>query len=164
MTMASDSMITWLVGRMHRLARDVLVQADFMRIVDLVDDAADRLGLLDLLAFHAKELRQPAALACADEVEAGFRPLTVKLRLNHKVLQDALGGDAGRIGFDDRLGVRRLARIVGRLLQLVQRNENFRAARAGGSGLRARFIDRHGSDPSPLNAEGMPLGMPSGGA
>ena len=102
-----------LVGGVHGRARDILVKADFERIVRRVDDAADTLRFLDLLALHAQQLRQPAAFPDGDEIEAGRPFLRVKLRLHHEVLQDALGGDAGRIGFDLRLAVRGLARIAG---------------------------------------------------
>ena len=112
-----------LVGGMHVLAGDVFVEADFVRIVRGIDDAADRLGLLDLLALDPQKLRQPAAFADGDEIEPGRRAVRIQFRLDDKVLQNALGGDAGRIGLDRRLAVRRLAGVVRGLLELVERNE-----------------------------------------
>ena len=85
-----------LVGGMHVLARDIFVEADFVRIVRGVDDAADRFGLFDLLALDAQKLRQPAAFADGDEIEPGCRAIRVQFRLDDKVLQNALRGDAGR--------------------------------------------------------------------
>ena len=55
-----------LVGGVHVLARDVLIEADFVRIVRGIDDAADRLGLLDLLALHPEKLGKPPALTDGD--------------------------------------------------------------------------------------------------
>src|SRR5882757_7958957 len=63
-----------LVGRMHVLARDVLIEADLVGIVRGVDDAADRFGLLYLLALDTEKLRQPAAFADGDEIEPGCPP------------------------------------------------------------------------------------------
>jgi hypothetical protein len=42
-----------LVGGMYVFPSDVLVEADFVRIVRGVDDASDRLGLLDFLTVSA---------------------------------------------------------------------------------------------------------------
>ena len=115
---------------MKVFAGDVLVQADLGRIVLRVDHAADGLGLLDLLALGAQQLRQPPAFADGDEIEAGFRTLGVKLRLHNQILQDALGMYARRLRLDRGLAVRRLAGIPGRLLELVERAAIARPATA----------------------------------
>ena len=101
-----------LVSGVHIFPRDVFVEADFVGIVRGIDDAADRLGLLDFLALDPQKLRQPAALADGDEIKPGGRAVRIQFRLDDKVLQNALGGDAGRIGLNRRLAVRRLAGIV----------------------------------------------------
>ncbi|MNE94936.1 hypothetical protein D3C80_1929590 [compost metagenome] len=41
-----------LVGRVHGLAGDVLVEADLMGVVQGIDDHLDRMGPLDGLALH----------------------------------------------------------------------------------------------------------------
>jgi len=107
-----------LVGGMHVLARDILVQADFVGVVRRVDDAADRFGLLDLLALDPQKLRQPAAFADGDKIEPGGRAVRIQFRFDDKILQDAFGGDAGRIGLDRRFAVRRLAAFFGDFLSL----------------------------------------------
>ncbi len=114
-----------LVGGMHVFPGDVFIEADFVRIVRGVDDTADRFGLLDLLALDPQKLREPAAFADGDEIEPGCRAIRIQFRLDDKVLQDALGGDAGGIGLNRRLAVRRLAGILRRFLELVERNETF---------------------------------------
>jgi short chain dehydrogenase len=53
-----------LIGRMHVLARDIFIKTDFKGVVGGVDDAADRLRFLDLLALDAEKLRQSA---CASD-------------------------------------------------------------------------------------------------
>src|SRR5690606_24361829 len=133
-----------LIGGMQVLAVDVLIEADFGGIVRRVDDATDRLGLLDLLALDAQQLRQPAALADADEIEAGRLALRIRLRLHHQILQDALGSDARGLPFDRRLAVRGLAGILRMLLELVEGNENLLAVLNDGSGLCVRG---HGLSP-----------------
>ena len=127
-----------LVGRMHRLAGDVLVKADLVRVIRRVDDAAHRLGLPDLLALHAEKLGKPAAFAHRHEIAVGGLSRCIKLGLHHKVLQHTLDGDAGGQRLDGRFAVRGLAGIARRLLQLVERNEIRRAAR----GLRLRCGQR----------------------
>ena len=82
-----------------------------MRVVRGIDDAADRLGLFDLLALDAQKLRQSAALADGDEIEPGGRALRIQFRLDNQILQNAFRRDAGGIGLDGRLAVRRLARF-----------------------------------------------------
>lgn len=119
-----------LVGGVKVFAGDVLVQADLGRIVLRVDHAADGLGLLDLLALGAQQLRQPPAFADGDEVEAGFCTLGFKLRLHNQILQEALGMYARRLRLDRGLAVRRLAGIPGRLLELVERAAIARPATA----------------------------------
>lgn len=53
----------------HRPAScDVFVKADLVRVVRGIDDTADRLGLLDLLALHPQKLGKPPALADGDEI------------------------------------------------------------------------------------------------
>jgi hypothetical protein len=101
-----------LVGGMHVFPSDIFIEADFVRIVRSIDDAADRLRFLDLLALHPQKLGKPPALADGDEIEPGGRALPIQLRLHDQILQDALGGDARRIGLDRRLAVRRLPSIL----------------------------------------------------
>lgn len=57
-----------LVGGMHVFPGDVFVKADLLRVVRGIDDTADRLGLLDLLALHPQKLGKPPALADGDEI------------------------------------------------------------------------------------------------
>ena len=97
---------------MHVFPGDILVQADFVRVVRGVDDTADRLCLLDLLPLHPQQLGKPPALADGHEIEPRGRSLSVQLRLNHQILQDALGGNTRRIALDRRLAMRHLARVV----------------------------------------------------
>ena len=97
---------------MHVLARDVFVEADFVGIVRGVDNAADRFGLLDLLALYAQKLRQPAAFTDGDKIESGRRAIRIQFGLGDKILQNAFRGDAGSVGLDGRLAVRRLAGIL----------------------------------------------------
>ena len=47
-----------LVGGMLVFQGDVLVKAEFVRVVRGVDDATDRLGLLDLPPLHPQKLRK----------------------------------------------------------------------------------------------------------
>ncbi len=108
-----------LVGGMHVLARDVFVETDLVRVVRRVDDTADRLGLLDLLALDAEKLRQPAAFANGDEIATCHLAIPIMLRFHHKVLQHPFRGDTGRERFNRRLAVRRLPRVLRRFLQLV---------------------------------------------
>src|ERR1700688_58922 len=88
-----------LIGGMHVLARNIFVETDFVWIVRGVDDAADRLSLFDLLALDAEKLRQPATFADGDQIEPGGRASRVQFRFDDKILQDALGGNAGGIRF-----------------------------------------------------------------
>ena len=132
------------IGGMQVLAVDVLIKADLCRVVRGVDNAADRLGLLDLLALDAQKLRQPAAFSDADQIEAGWLPLRVRFRLHHKVLQHPLGGDARRFPLDRRLAMRGLAGILRVLLELVERDENRFAMFGNGRDL---CIGRHGLFP-----------------
>lgn len=99
-----------------------------MGIVGGVDDAADRLGFLDLLSFHAQELSQPPALADGHDIEPGCRTFSIQLRLDNQILQNALGGSARRQGLDRRLAVQRLAGVLRGLLEFVERDENLRPA------------------------------------
>jgi hypothetical protein len=50
-----------LVGGVHVFPGDVFVEADLVRIVAGIDDVADRLGLLDLLALDPQQLGEPPA-------------------------------------------------------------------------------------------------------
>src|SRR6266700_2329552 len=77
-----------------------------------VDDAADRLGLLDLLALHPKKLGEPPAPADGDEIEPRRQTIPIQFRLDDKVLQNTFGGDACGIGLNGRLAVRRPARVL----------------------------------------------------
>src|SRR6266478_9753029 len=144
-----------LVGGMHVLARDIFVETDFVGVVRRVDDAADRLRFLDLLALDAQKLRQPSAFADGDEIEPGCRAVRIKLRFDDKILQDAFGGDAGRIGFNRRFAVRRLARVLWGLLELVERNETLGPALRDGFD----FLGRH--DRSPFRAWGASAPAPA---
>jgi len=85
-----------LIRRMHVLARDILVKADFVRIVRGVDDTADRFSLLDLLALDAQQLCQPAAFANGDEIATCYLAIPITLRFHHKVLQHPFRGDTRR--------------------------------------------------------------------
>src|SRR5229473_3150296 len=71
-----------LVGGIHVLAGDVLIEADFVRIVRGIDDAADRLGLLDLLALHPEKLGKPPALTDGDSAGLGIYAPDCSCRLN----------------------------------------------------------------------------------
>src|SRR5882672_10705169 len=135
-----------LVGGMHVLACDVFVEADFVGVVRRVDDAADRFGLLDLLAFNPQQLRQPAAFADGDKIGPGCRAIRIQFRLDDKILQNAFRGDAGSVGLDGRLAVRRLAGILRGLLELVERNETLGSALDNGFNM----LGRH--DHSPFRA------------
>jgi len=95
-----------------------------VRIVRSIDDAADRLGLLDLLPLDPQKLGKPPPLTDGHEIASPWSPLPIQLRFDDKVLQNAFGGDARRIGLDRRLAVRHLAGILRGLLELVERNEN----------------------------------------
>ena len=117
-----------LVGGMHVFPGDILVQADFVRIVRGVDDTADRLGLLDFLPLHPQKLGKPPALTDGHEIKPRDCSFSVQLRFDYQILEDTLGGDARRIRLDRRFAVRRLARVLRRLLELVERNENLRPA------------------------------------
>ncbi len=144
-----------LISRMHVLAADVFIEADLVPIVGGVDDAADRFGLFDLVALHPQKLRQPSAFADGDEIEPGCRAVRIKLRFDDKILQDAFGGDAGRIGFNRRFAVRRLARVLWGLLELVERNETLGPALRDGFD----FLGRH--DRSPFRAWGASAPAPA---
>src|SRR5258705_152298 len=135
-----------LVSGMHVLARDVLIEADFVGIVRGVDDAADRIGLFDLLALDTEKLRKPAAFADGDKIDPGCRAIRIQFRLDDKILQNAFRGDAGSVGLDGRLAVRRLAGILRGLLELVERNETLGSALDNGFNM----LGRH--DHSPFKA------------
>jgi len=64
-------------------------------IVHDIDDAAHRLGPLDLLALGAKQQRLATALADGDEEMSGEASVGVELRLDAGRLQHALDGDGG---------------------------------------------------------------------
>ena len=135
-----------LISRMHVLAADVFIEADLVPIVGGVDDAADRFGLFDLVALHPQKLRQPSAFADGDEIEPGGRAVPIQFRFDDEVLQDALCGDAGRIGLNRRLAVRRFAGVLWGLLELVERNETLGSALDNGFNM----LGRH--DHSPFRA------------
>ncbi len=136
-----------LVGWVHVVAGGVLVQADFHRVVFRIQSAADRLGLLDLLALDAQQLAEPAPLAGGDEIVAS-RLAVSHLRLHHKVLDDALNVDASRERLDGGLGVRHLAHIVRGFLELVEGHENLSAALDSGFG-----VGSHNQSPYGLGLE-----------
>ena len=130
-----------LVGGVEVFAGHVLVKADLGGIVRRVDDAADGLGPLDLLALGAQQLRQPAAFADTHQIAAGRLALRISFRLHHQILQEALGGDARRLRLDGRLAVRGLPGVLRVLLELVERDEDRFAMFGNGRGLCLR---RHG--------------------
>ena len=101
-----------LVGGVHAEADYVFSKADLMGVVRGVENAAHRLGLLDLLALGAKQMRKPPAFADGDKVIARLLVLAIAFRLDHKILQQALGGDARGQGFDVCLRMRRLSGIL----------------------------------------------------
>ncbi len=68
-----------LVGGMHVFPGDVFVKADLVRVVGSIDDTADRLGLLDLLALDPQKLGKPPALTDGDGIEAGSRTVTIPI-------------------------------------------------------------------------------------
>src|SRR5206468_3619859 len=78
-----------LIRGMHVFPGDILVQADFVRIVRGVHDAPDRFGFLDLLALHPQKLGKPSAFADGHEIEPRGAPLSIDLRLNDEILQNA---------------------------------------------------------------------------
>jgi hypothetical protein len=84
-----------LVGGMHGRPDDVFRETDLVGVVGGIEHAPHRLGLLDLLALGAKEMGLSAALADGDEVMAGLLTLPVILWLDHQILEQALGGNAG---------------------------------------------------------------------
>src|SRR5712692_4520344 len=133
-------------GPQDACSRDVLIETDFVGIVRGIDDTADRFGLFDLLALDAQKLRQPAAFADGDEIEPGCRAIRAQFRLHNKILQNAFRGDAGGIGLDRRLAVWRLAGILRRFLELVERNETLGSALDNGFNM----LGRH--DHSPFRA------------
>ncbi len=119
-----------LVGGVHVGTDRVLGENDFGRVVLGVEDAADRLVGLDLLALDAEQLREAAAFSGIDQIVAGRLALWPDLRLDDRILQHAEGGDAGGERLDVRLGVRDLPHVLGRLLQAIERNKhNVLAAR-----------------------------------
>src|SRR5260370_14175839 len=132
-----------LVGRMHVLARNVFVEADFVWIVRGVDDAADRLSLFDLLALDAEKLRQPATFADGDQIEPGGRAIRIQFWFDNKVLQDAFRGNACGICFNRRLAVVRLAGVVRGLLEFVEWNETLSTTLSDGRS----FLGRHDRSP-----------------
>ena len=99
----------------------ILVQRNLLRVVDRIDQAADRGGLGDHLALGQQAQGQAPPLADGDEAVAGLRAVGPKLRLDHRHLQHALGLDTGRPRLDLGLGVRHLAHVARRLLELVER-------------------------------------------
>jgi hypothetical protein len=72
-------------------------------------------------------------LCLAGQVEVALAELFVpdshwRNLFGDQISQDAFRGDARCISFDRRLGARRLAGILQRLLELLERNENLRPA------------------------------------
>ncbi|WP_245464868.1 hypothetical protein [Mesorhizobium sp. M1E.F.Ca.ET.045.02.1.1] len=90
----------------------LLVQVDLVRIIRHIDGTAYWLAFPGLLALHAQQLRQQPAFANSDEIAAGRLAVRAKLRLHNEVLEHALGGNAGRVGFDFSLTVLGLPRIA----------------------------------------------------
>src|SRR5258708_8732721 len=158
-----------LIAGMHVLARDIFIEADFVWIVRGVDDAADRLGLFDLLALDAEKLRQPATFADGDQIDPGGRAIRVQFRFDDKILQDALRGNAGGIRLDRRLAVGRLAGVVRGLLEFVEWNETLSTTLSDGRsslGRHNRSPFRVGvqahlcAAPLPVVETGVPRAMP----
>jgi hypothetical protein len=123
-----------LVGGVHAGADGVLGEADLDRAVLGIEDAADGLVGLDLLALDAEQLRQTASFARIDQIMAGRLAHRPGLRLHHRVLQPADGGDAGGVGLDVSLGVRHLPHVLRRLPQLVERHKHNVLGRCGDLG------------------------------
>src|SRR5580698_6861709 len=94
-----------------------------MGVVFGVEDAAHRVGLLNLLALGAKQKRQSPSFTNIDEVIAGRLAVAVSLMVDHEILQQALGGKAGGQLLDMGLGVPHFASVLRRLLKPVERNE-----------------------------------------
>jgi hypothetical protein len=83
-------------------------------------DVAVHAGLICLngpegmdLDLQLQKLGKPPALADGDEIQPRWGDVRINLRLGHKVLQNALCGDARGISFNRGLAVRRLACILG---------------------------------------------------
>ena len=101
-----------LVGGVHVLARDVLVQRDFARVVLGIEPAADKVVLPYLLALRAQQIGQPAALASGDEIGAGGL-VPLRLGFHDKVLDQPLVRDGCGQRFDSGFAVRHLAGVAG---------------------------------------------------
>ncbi|MNL24522.1 hypothetical protein D3C87_1459570 [compost metagenome] len=145
-----------LIGGVHGFAGDVLVKADFRRVVLGIQNAADGFGLLDLLALNPQQLRQPPAFADGHKIASGRLAFRVRLRLHHQILQHSLGADAGGQSLDVGFAVRGLAGVLGRPLQLVQGHVQHRAVFDGGGfgNCGGRFDGvSHGLDPHWLGLE-----------
>ncbi|MNV53975.1 hypothetical protein D3C71_1461440 [compost metagenome] len=123
-----------LVGGVHGLAGDVLVEADLMGIVQDVHDHLDRMGLLDRLALHQHPQGLTTPLPDGDEIIPRRRALPVPLDLDHRRLKHALDPDRGRQRLDSRRRMPDLPGIPRGRLEPVQRDFDLRAMR----GLRNR--------------------------
>jgi hypothetical protein len=112
-----------LVGGVHVGADGVLGEADFGRAAYGVEHAGDRLVGFDLLALHPQQLSEAAAFSGIDQIIAGWFAVRSDLRLHDRILQHPHCGDAGGECRDVGFGVRHLAHVLGRLLQLSERDE-----------------------------------------
>jgi hypothetical protein len=113
-----------LIGGMHVGADGVLGEADLGPVMLGVENATDRLVRPDLLALHAQQLREAAALPGIDQIKAGRLAARPDLGLRDRVLQHAERRDAGGKGLDVRHGVRDLPHVLGRLFQLAERHKH----------------------------------------
>ena len=102
-----------LVGGVHVGADRVFGKADLGRAVLGIEDAADRLVRLDLLALDAEQLREASALSGIDQIIACRLAVRSKLRLHDRILQHPERGDAGGEGLKVGLGVRNFPHILG---------------------------------------------------
>jgi len=116
-----------LIGGVHGLAGDVLVEADLMGVIVCVHDHADRVGPLDRLPLGEQPQGLTTPLADGDEVVSGRLSFAVRLDLDHGRLQHPLHLDRGRQRLDGRRRMRGLPRIPRRGLELIEGDEHLRA-------------------------------------
>ena len=116
-----------LIGRVHGLAGDVLVQTDLVSVIFRIDRHLDRMGPLDRLALDQQPQGLAPPLPDGDEVGAGRGAVLAALDLDHGRLQHPLDLDGGGQRLDPGLGVLHLPGVLRRRLQPVQRNHDLRA-------------------------------------
>ncbi|MNS85375.1 hypothetical protein D3C72_1192390 [compost metagenome] len=111
-----------LIGGMHGLAGDVLVETDLMGVVQSVHHHLDQMGRLDRLALHQHPQRLTTPLPDGHKVGARRRALPIPLDLHHGRLKHALGPDRGRKRLDSRRRVPDLPSVPRGRLEPVQRD------------------------------------------